>query len=101
MRTAVVNGHQAIGQDLDPLAVLMSKVWTTPIDVEVLKEAASEIVTHARSFREDDLIIPWIDSDPKTLEFIKFWFAQPQEIDLRRLMKAILESGKETVIENA
>lgn len=32
VRVAANAGHCAIGRDVDPLAVLMTKVWTTPID---------------------------------------------------------------------
>lgn len=32
LRVAADLGHRALGFDVDPLAVLMTKVWTTPID---------------------------------------------------------------------
>ena len=32
LRQAADLGHRPIGFDLDPLAVLMTKVWTTPVD---------------------------------------------------------------------
>src|SRR3712207_5017426 len=32
LRHASELGHHALGRDLDPLAILMAKVWTTPVD---------------------------------------------------------------------
>jgi tRNA G10 N-methylase Trm11 len=31
LRDATELGHRAIGFDVDPLAVLMARVWTTPV----------------------------------------------------------------------
>src|SRR5437764_985997 len=35
LRHAAERGHTAVGRDLDPLAVLMARVWTTPGRVSV------------------------------------------------------------------
>lgn len=37
LRHAAALGHVAIGRDLDPLAVLMTRVWNTPFDGEKLR----------------------------------------------------------------
>ena len=42
-------GHHAIGVDIDPLAVLISRVWTTPVDTEILREQGADALHHARS----------------------------------------------------
>src|SRR5262245_58893739 len=36
--------HRAVGVDIDPLAVLISKVWTTVIDPENARRKAVDIV---------------------------------------------------------
>ena len=43
-------GHQAVGVDLDPLAVLISRVWTTAIDVEAAQRAATAVLDHAAPY---------------------------------------------------
>ena len=37
---AQASGHEALGFDTDPLAVLVARVWTTPIHLEVISEKA-------------------------------------------------------------
>ena len=83
LRAASDRGLRAFGADLDPLAVLMSKVWTTPAEPNALVESAERVVSYAGGLQDAE--IPWIDGDPMTLEYIEFWFAERQRADLRRL----------------
>lgn len=76
-------GHNCMGFDLDPLSVLISKVWNSPLDLEAFQKKAEDIVREAKTLGEVNL--PWIDSDEETNEFIKYWFAEPQKSDLRKL----------------
>lgn len=85
VREASENGHSAIGFDLDPLAVLMSKVWTTPINTQDLRRVANEVATEAMDLKVEDVSLPWIDTDEETLKFIDYWFAEEQQCDLRKL----------------
>lgn len=101
LRVAIENNHRAIGRDLDPLAILMSSVWTTPIDREKLKQAALTVVGAAQSMKDEDASIPWIDNDPETQKFIEYWFAKPQVNDLRRLVKSIELSAETQTITHA
>lgn len=86
VRAASDAGHHAIGRDVDPLAVLMAKVWTTPIDTEALRIAAHDLVKEARRTIANEVKLPWIDGDSETESFTEFWFAQPQRQDLRRMV---------------
>jgi SAM-dependent methyltransferase len=83
VRMATELGHRALGFDLDPLAVLMSRVWTTPVSHGALVEAAGELVEAARALGEVEL--PWMDEDPRTTEFVNFWFADKQRHHLRKI----------------
>lgn len=85
LRAAADNGHQALGFDLDPLAVLMAKVWTTPVNTEMLEPLAAKITQQAVALGRDGVPVPWIDNDPETRKFVDYWFAPAQQIDLRRL----------------
>jgi DNA modification methylase len=40
LRVATEAGHKAVGFDLDPLSVLMARVWTTPLAANSLSTAA-------------------------------------------------------------
>lgn len=83
--SAAVSRHQrAIGVDIDPLAVLMSKVATATIDTVALKARAESICAAARSL---DALAPW--SDDETAAFVDFWFGPGQKRQLIALSAAI------------
>lgn len=91
-RAAVDAGLRAIGFDVDPLAVLMTRVWTTPIDTDCLCETARDVASSASRTRlEPDL--PWIDGDRETRTFVDYWFGPVQQRDLRRLSVLLREQG--------
>lgn len=89
LRTAIECGIEAIGSDLDPMAVLIASVNTTPLDAEDAISAALRVVEDARKLSAQDIYLPWIDDDQETQKFIEFWFAQQQIDDLRKLMMII------------
>src|ERR1700730_687320 len=45
--------HKAIGVDIDPLAVLISKVWTTAVEAGDAKSKAREVVVRAKAIFEE------------------------------------------------
>ena len=47
---ARANGHNTVGVDIDPLAVLISKAWTTSVDREKARKKGSEVLVRARRF---------------------------------------------------
>ncbi len=84
LRTAADQGHSAIGFDLDPLAVLMAKVWNTEIDPARLLKAGYDLLERVDSQDHRRIIpLPWIDNDRETTDFIKDWFARKQRMQLR------------------
>ncbi len=82
---AAALGHRAIGFDLDPLAVLMTSVSTTSVDLSVLDELTGYLVKKLENLSSDRITLPWIDNDSETTDFIKFWFAPLQINTLRKL----------------
>src|SRR4051794_21171612 len=84
IRTASDRGLQGIGFDVDPLAVLMTRVWTRPINIQKLRLRARQVLEEAAHCR-DDVGLPWIDDDPETSAFVEYWFAAPQRRELRRI----------------
>lgn len=92
LRQAVAGGHKAIGYDMDPLAVMMSKVGTTPVDFKKLEELFQWVIDKADSY--DKVSLPWIDNDPETKKFIRYWFAAKQIKVLRKLAYVLYRSKK-------
>ncbi len=83
IRHAVDLGRQAIGFDLDPLAVLMSRTWTTPVADERIGAVYDQAMALALAAVPEDVELPWIDGDRETKEFIEYWFGKPQIKALR------------------
>lgn len=84
-------GHRAYGVDSDPLAVLLSRVWTLTVDPgEVLKKA-DEVLSRAKStfsILMDREAYPR-DSDDETCAFTRFWFDGYSRKQLAALSDAI------------
>lgn len=90
IRFASEQGHHAIGFDMDPLAVLMTRVWTTPICTRKLRDTAANIAGQATALNPDSIDLPWIDNDQETIGFINYWFGTAQQSDLRRLSSLLV-----------
>lgn len=96
VRQASDLGHSAIGVDSDPLAVLMSTVWTRPVRDQMIESALKDVLADVRRLRAADIHLPWIDDDEETADFIKYWFGPKQRTALRRLAFALgsLDDGR-------
>jgi hypothetical protein len=91
LRQATELGHRAVGLDMDPLAVLISRVSTRPCDGELLLRLGDTVLAEARGLPRSQLTLPWIDADPETSAFVRYWFGRPQRVDLRRIAAAVLK----------
>lgn len=100
LRVAAESGNRSIGRDLDPLAVLMATVWTTPAEPEAIASSAINLVQHARDLHDHEIQLPWIDEDPETKRYVESWFAEPQRGELRRL-SALLAAREDNAVTNA
>lgn len=85
LRHASNLGHNAYGLDTDPLAVLISKVWNTPVDPSQVHQMATSIICSADNISTEVARLGWIDNSPETRKFVEYWFAKPQIADLRKL----------------
>ncbi len=83
IRQASDLGLTAVGFNVDPLAVLMSRVWTTPVADAVVGRVYEEAAKAAKGASAGDLALPWIDDDAETQAFIGYWFGKPQAEALR------------------
>ena len=94
LRHAIERGHCALGFDLDPLAVLMARVWTTPICEKNLDDWTRRLSDEVAATSEDGVKLPWIDSDHETQLFIDYWFGATQQADLRRIASVLAVFGR-------
>lgn len=86
LRSAVEKSHRCVGNDADPLSVMMSQVWIKNSKHSKLPIYAEKIVESA--YRHRKLDIPW-HKDDETKQFVEFWFGKKQRDDLARLSLAI------------
>ncbi len=91
LAVARANGHRAFGVDLDPLAVLLARVWTRTIDAERIRETALEVLDRAA---KRFAVLPAgqaypIGSDEETREFVRYWFDAYARRQLTALSTAI------------
>lgn len=73
---ARASGHAAIGIDIDPLAVLLARVWTTAVDEIRAKAKAAEVLDRAKdnmpSLSASDAYPR--NADSETRSFVRYWF---------------------------
>ncbi len=81
-RAAVEAGRGCVGVDIDPLAVMMSQVWTSRLDPKGIRDDAVDLVQRAEALSPAAVERP---TDPETRKFISYWFAATQEDELARL----------------
>lgn len=85
-------GHRALGFDVDPLAVLLSRVWTRTIDARELRDRADDVLSRARraaaalSSRDS---YP-VGADPETRAFARYWFDELARRQLAALSGVIV-----------
>lgn len=90
---AFLAGRQAIGFDIDPLALLLTQVKVTPIDYDETKRIGHHVIGEAsRAAKENAVqLMEFFGSqrDDKTREFIDYWFARETQVELMALLREI------------
>ncbi|WP_339028962.1 hypothetical protein WI604_30240 [Bradyrhizobium symbiodeficiens] len=88
---ARAKGHSAIGIDIDPLAVLLARVWTTTVDASQVRLAASRVLDRARekfaTCATGDAYPA--NADMQTRQFVRYWFDAYARRQLTALAEAI------------
>jgi SAM-dependent methyltransferase len=95
-------GHEAVGFDTDPLAVLLAKAWTMDVKSNVVRRAAKRALMRA-GFCAKRLKLrnayPCSGSDEETRKFIRYWFDPTNRRQLAALARAInKERNKEVQV---
>ena len=87
VRLAAEAGHRAIGADLDPMAVFLTRTASIKAWTAGLRDRAAAVVDEARQL--DAERPPWIANDEDTMKFVDYWFASDQADDLSRLARTL------------
>lgn len=87
LRQALTMGHQAIGFDMDPLAVLMSRVWTSAVDEIAVRRELEALLAESEGVDLRTERLPWHDDE--TQKFVRYWFGDEQRKELTRLAVAM------------
>jgi DNA modification methylase len=88
---ARARGHQAVGCDTDPLAVLIAHAWCLDVSSISLSKRAKWILDEAVEIAKEltpDGAYP-LDADDETKKFINFWFDETSRIQLTALSRCI------------
>lgn len=84
-------GHEAIGFDTDPLAILIAQAWCDDVDEEAVRRRARRILERAtdvaRSMRLRDAYPR--NADEETKAFTRYWFDEMNRRQLTALATAI------------
>ncbi len=104
--TAVVarlRGHDAIGFDTDPLALLIAKSWAADINPKRFRMVAARVLVNAqRKYRDLSIGAAYPSgADAETKAFIRFWFDPTNRRQLTALARSISEishSGDRTLL---
>ena len=96
IRHAADMGNRAIGFDLDPLAVLISRVWTQPIRDQNIEATYNSVLKEVLTIDPLNINLPWVDSDHETESFINYWFGKQQQQELRRISYVIYSRSLQT-----
>jgi DNA modification methylase len=90
---AYLTGRQAVGLDIDPLALMLSRAKVTPIDVRVAAQMGTGICRQAeaalrerRDTLRGSLATRW---DDESREFIDYWFMAETQLGLIALLAEI------------
>jgi DNA modification methylase len=96
---AYLANRQAIGFDIDPLALRIAKVKTTPYDEHVVEQQASQVVQHAKlHLKRIAKRTPCRNGhDDDTQSFIDYWFMDSTRCELIALAESIKQVDDEPI----
>lgn len=89
---ALLEGRRGVGLDIDPLALHLSRVKTTPLDIDSLRDAGYKVISRANALLSDgETIEREITNrfDERTKAFIDYWFLPTTQHELMALVLAI------------
>lgn len=92
-------GHEAIGFDTDPLAILLARTWCSDVTENSIRHAAEWVykrATHHAGKIPVRLAYP-LNTDDETRAFVRYWFNKPNRRQLAALAQSISKIRNNTV----
>jgi len=90
---AFLLNRQAVGFDIDPLALLLTRVKVRPLDITETRRTGNHIVESAKAVSAQDRVglMSRLEQrwNSKTKEFVDYWFATDTQFELLALVEAI------------
>jgi DNA modification methylase len=90
---AFITNRQAIGFDIDPLALLIGQAKVTPLALDEAMMAGARVAKLAQAMvqTQPSLLAEALTEyfDAKTREFVNYWFSQQSQLELMALVQAI------------
>jgi len=90
---AILAGRHAVGFDIDPLALLLCKVKTTPLDAGRAQAAGAEVLRYARflMFQRPSVLAQEFERrfDERTRGFVRYWFRPETQAELLALVLGV------------
>ena len=93
LRAASEMGYKSIGCDIDPLAILISRVSVRRYDEVRSLKSAEKFLKYAKALDGRSIVLEWIDNDFDTKNFISYWFGSKQRLQLRKLARELVENN--------
>lgn len=90
VRLATEGGRAAVGVDIDPLAVMITRTACHGGWAKDLGARAEDMVK--RASRLGHQLPEWIRRDAETREFVSYWFAPEQADDLSRIARVLIKA---------
>jgi len=98
---AILLNRSAIGVDIDPLALLQSRVKTSPLDPGVAAAAVRRVGRRAEDFMANTSALRAelkTRFDRETKRFIEYWFLERTRLELMALLRAIEAEARDDVL---
>lgn len=88
---AKLRGHEAVGYDRDPLAVLIARSWLTSAEPDDVVSKATEVLRKARARARSMKIADAYprSADSETRAFVRYWFDTTNRVQLAALSESI------------
>jgi DNA modification methylase len=97
---ALIEGRNAVGVDIDPLAIRLSGTKTTVLDTSKVRRTGARVVTVASALLEKGDVLDHALAeafDEPTKQFVNYWFQPDTQRELMALSLAIREVKEASV----
>ena len=88
-KAALLSGRNAIGVDIDPLAVIQARALCAAVSLADFEECAADVVARAKAFSGDDIGALRGALDQEERKFVDYWFHREHATQLFALSLAI------------